>query len=176
MLPAVVKLCCGISYQHQRSMAGLKRTAVAAIGQEISQLQRSGQIKLPDWMGYIGSHTSQTYSEPKPEDSKPASFKKEELFYVQQGQENLKKALKIVEDKDGWKTEMIEENGEVIYSKMMPGARKVFRLETILKATPEELHNILFVKVAEMHLWNPSIQHVKILKQVGPETMITHER
>uniref|UniRef100_A0AAZ3SPA1 START domain-containing protein 1 n=1 Tax=Oncorhynchus tshawytscha TaxID=74940 RepID=A0AAZ3SPA1_ONCTS len=66
------------------------------------------------------------------------------------------------------------ENGDVIYSKVLSGDRKVFRLETVLDATPEEIHHILW-KVEEMHQWNPSIKNIKVLKQAGPETMVTHE-
>lgn len=44
----------------------------------------------------------------------------------------------------------------------MSGARRVFRLEAVLEASVEELYDILFVKVEEMHQWNPSIQHIKV--------------
>lgn len=45
---------------------------------------------------------------------------------------------------------------------MLPGAKKVFRLEAELEASPEELHHILFVKVEEMNAWNPSIGGIKV--------------
>ncbi|XP_071763953.2 steroidogenic acute regulatory protein, mitochondrial [Centroberyx gerrardi] len=163
MLPAVVKLCCGISYPHLRSMAGLQRMAVAVIGQEITHMQRWRHTQLPEQM------------EPKTEDTRPVPLKEEQLFYVQQGQDAMRKALDILEDKEGWKTEIAEGNGDVICSKVIAGARKVFRLEAVLEASAEELYDILFVKVEEMHRWNPSIQHIKILKHVGPETVVTHE-
>ena len=44
----------------------------------------------------------------------------------------------------------------------MPGARKVFRLEAVLEASVDELYDLLFVRVEEMHQWNPSIQHIKV--------------
>ncbi|XP_046888559.1 steroidogenic acute regulatory protein, mitochondrial [Hypomesus transpacificus] len=168
MLPAVVKLCCGISYPHLRSMAGLQRTAMAAIGQEIAHLQRGGRVQLPEWMGHIGWRDESRREEVR-------LVNTGDLLYIHQGQEALSKALEIAEDKDGWKIEITEENGDVICSKVLPGAKKVFRLEAVLNATPEELHTILFVKVEEMQQWNPSIQHIKILKQVNAETMVTHE-
>uniref|UniRef100_UPI0037E76C65 steroidogenic acute regulatory protein, mitochondrial n=1 Tax=Semicossyphus pulcher TaxID=241346 RepID=UPI0037E76C65 len=168
MLPAVVKLCCGISYPHLRSMAGLQRAAVAVIGKEISHLQRWGRIQH-----FIGTHAGFNHSEPKHEDIKPA--REDQLFYVQQGREAMRKALGILEDKDGWKVDITESNGDVICSKVMPGNRRVFRLEAVLEGSVEELYDILFVRVEEMHLWNPSLQHIKVLKQVGPETMVTHE-
>ncbi|XP_041671633.1 steroidogenic acute regulatory protein, mitochondrial [Cheilinus undulatus] len=164
MLPAVVKLCCGISYPHLRSMAGLQRTAVAVIGQEITHFQRWRQM-LP----CIGKQLGLSYNDTKPEQSE------DELFYLQQGQEAMKKALSILDDKDGWRVEIAESNGDVICSKMVPGVRKVFRLEADLEASVNELYDLLFVRVEEMHLWNPSIQQIKILKQIGPQTMVTHE-
>lgn len=35
-------------------------------------------------------------------------MKEEELFYVHQGQEAMSKALDMLEDKEGWKTEIAE--------------------------------------------------------------------
>ncbi|XP_061565345.1 steroidogenic acute regulatory protein, mitochondrial [Cololabis saira] len=161
MLPAVVKLCCGISYPHVRSMAGLQRTAVAVIGQEITHLHQWGQIQHK-----LRTRADFSYNVPAYED---------QLFYVQQGQEAMKKALNMLEDRDGWKVEIKENNGDVIHSKVIPGAGKIFRLEAVLEASVDELYDILFVRVEEMHRWNPSIQHIKVLKHVGPETIVTHE-
>uniref|UniRef100_A0A4W6EWR4 START domain-containing protein 1 n=1 Tax=Lates calcarifer TaxID=8187 RepID=A0A4W6EWR4_LATCA len=153
MLPAVVKLCCGISYPHLRSMTGLQRTAVAVIGQEITHLQRWGQIQ----------HHNRTPAGLNP-NVKPVPAKEDQLFYTQQGQEAMRKALSMLEDKGG-------ANGDVICSKVMPGARKVFRLEAILEASVDELYNLLFIRVEEMHQWNPSIQHIKVTED-GPTCII----
>uniref|UniRef100_A0A3P8TVQ4 START domain-containing protein 1 n=1 Tax=Amphiprion percula TaxID=161767 RepID=A0A3P8TVQ4_AMPPE len=166
MLPAVVKLCCGISYPHLRSMTGLQRTALAVIGLEITDLQRWGQSqhhKRPQ----AGLHFN--------ERTKPAPATEDELFYVQQGRGAMSKALSMLEDKEGWKFEIAASNGDVICSKVMPGARKVFKLEAILEASVEELYDLLFVRVEEMHQWNPCVQQIKVLKHVGPETIVTHE-
>ncbi|XP_047465389.1 steroidogenic acute regulatory protein, mitochondrial [Mugil cephalus] len=172
MLPAVVKLCCGISYPHLRSMAGLQRTAVAVIGQEITHLQRWGQIQH-----HMRPQAGLKYTEakPEPENIKPAQGKEDEMFYVQQGQEAMRKALSMLEDRDGWEVEITESNGDVIHSKEMPGAKKVLRLEAVLEASVDELYDLLFVRVEEMHKWNPSIQHIKVLKHIGQETIVTHE-
>ncbi|XP_056153461.1 steroidogenic acute regulatory protein [Lampris incognitus] len=175
MLPAVVKLCCGISYPHLRSMAGLRHTAVALLGQEMAHLQQCGQVQQQDWIRHSGPHAGPTFKGPKREDARAVSLKEEELLYVQQGREAMRKALGILGDKDGWKTEIGEENGDVVYSKVVAGASKVFRLEAVLEASVEELYDILFVRVEEMHQWNPSIQHIKVLKHIGPETIVTHE-
>ncbi|KAM4624087.1 steroidogenic acute regulatory protein [Polymixia lowei] len=172
MLSAVIKLCCGISYPHLRSMAGLQRTAFTVIGQEVTHMHRWGQILRPEWMGL---HAGFAYAEPKTEAVRHVSLKEEELCYVHQGQEAMRNALDILEDKEGWKTEIVEDNGDVICSKVMAGPRKVFRLEAVLEANIEELYKILFVQVEEMDRWNPNIQQIKVLKQVGPETIVTHE-
>lgn len=122
--------------------------------------------------------------------------KEDRLFYVRQGQEAIRKALSMLEDKEGWKVEIAEvtakfpiqsseltwikrsqsefffqlcvfvapfkNNGDMICSKVVPGARRVFRLEAVLDAGVDELYDLLFVRVEEMHQWNPSIQHIKV--------------
>uniref|UniRef100_A0A3P9IZG9 START domain-containing protein 1 n=1 Tax=Oryzias latipes TaxID=8090 RepID=A0A3P9IZG9_ORYLA len=170
MLRAVVKLCCGISYPHVRSMAGLQRRAVAVIGQEITQLQQWGQIQQ-----HTRTHVALNYNEVKQEDVQPAATSGNQLYYEQHGREAMRKALSMLEDKDGWKVEMTESNGDVIYSKVIPGAGKVFRMEAVLEASVDELYDILYARVQEMPQWNPSIQHIEVLKHVGPETIVTHE-
>ncbi|CAB1416751.1 unnamed protein product [Pleuronectes platessa] len=167
MLPAVVKLCCGISYPHLRSTAGLQRTTMAVIGQEVAHLQRWGQMQQ-----CLRSLAGLNYNESNRDDV-PA--KEDQLFYVQQGRGAMRKALSMLEDKDGWKVEIAESTGDVICSKAMPGARKVFRLEAVLEAGVDELYDILFTRVEEMHQWNPSIQRIKVLMHVGPGTIVTHE-
>lgn len=44
----------------------------------------------------------------------------------------------------------------------MPGGRRVFRLESVLEADVDELYDILFLRLEEMHKWNPSIQQIKV--------------
>uniref|UniRef100_A0A8C9XVZ5 START domain-containing protein 1 n=1 Tax=Sander lucioperca TaxID=283035 RepID=A0A8C9XVZ5_SANLU len=166
MLPAVVKLCCGISYPHLRSRTGLQRTAVAVIGQELTHLQRWGQVQHQK-----RTHAGLKYNEPKPEDIMPVPLKEDQLFYIQQGQEAMRKALCMLEDTQGWKVEVTESEGDVICSKVVPGAGKVFRLETVLEASVDELYDLLFVRVEEMHQWNPSVEHIKVTED-GPTCII----
>ncbi|XP_041830543.1 steroidogenic acute regulatory protein, mitochondrial [Melanotaenia boesemani] len=170
MLPAVVKLCCGISYPHLRSMAGLQRRAVAVIGQEITHLQRWGQAQ-PNIRTRVGLN----HNDAKLEDIKPAPVNEDQVFYVKKGQEAMQKALSMLEAREGWKVEIKEDNGDVICSKVIPGVGKVFKLEAVLEASVEELYDLLFVRVEDIHKWNPSIQHIKVLKHIGPETIVTHE-
>uniref|UniRef100_A0A3Q2QMG1 START domain-containing protein 1 n=1 Tax=Fundulus heteroclitus TaxID=8078 RepID=A0A3Q2QMG1_FUNHE len=149
MLPAVVKLCCGISYPHVRSMSGLQRTAVAVIGQEITHMKHWAQIK--QCMGrYAGTKTAEV------------AVSEDQLFYMRHGKEALRKAVGMLEDTEGWKVEIKEGNGDVISSKVIPGAGKVFRLEAVLEASLDDLYDLLFVRVEDMHQWNPSIQHIKV--------------
>ncbi|KAG7260090.1 hypothetical protein CRUP_018883 [Coryphaenoides rupestris] len=109
------------------------RTAVTVIGEEISGMQRLGQLCLSGWMGGKGRRYT--------------------------GQEAMRAALASLEDTEGWKAEIAE----------------VFRLEAVLEASVEELYDILFARVEEMHHWNPGVQHIKVLERIGPETMVTHE-
>ncbi|XP_005919643.1 steroidogenic acute regulatory protein, mitochondrial [Haplochromis burtoni] len=169
MLPAVVKLCCGISYPHIKNIAGLQRTAMAVIGQEITHLQQWGQIE-----NHERQQTGLIHNEAKPKDIKPVPAKEDQL-YVQHGQEAMRKALSVLEEKEGWKLEVAESNGDTICSKVIPGGRKVFRLEAVLDASVDELYNILFVRVEEIHRWNPSIQQIKVLKRIGLQTIVIHE-
>uniref|UniRef100_A0A672YT03 START domain-containing protein 1 n=1 Tax=Sphaeramia orbicularis TaxID=375764 RepID=A0A672YT03_9TELE len=152
MLPAVVKLCCGISYPHLRSMTGKQDELINVL------------FLLLNWLNVA-------FAEPKQRDMKPSPTK-DQLFssYVQQGQDAMQKALDMLTD-----LVVALSNGVEICSKVMAGTRKVFRLQVVLDADVDELYDILFVRVEEMHQWNPSIQQVKILQRVGPETIITHE-
>lgn len=56
----------------------------------------------------------------------------------------------------------LQSNGDVICSKVMPGGRKVFRMDAVLEAGVDELYDLLFARVEEMHRWNPSIQQIKV--------------
>ncbi|MGH0118172.1 UNVERIFIED_CONTAM: hypothetical protein FKN15_045319 [Acipenser sinensis] len=171
MLPATVKLCCGISHQRFRNMTGLKHTA---IGQEINQIKLRDNKVLSNW-------ESSKWTGCKDRLRKEATviqskeFKDEELLYVKQGKEALQMAVEILEQQGGWQTEISAENGDVVLSKILPGIGKVFKLEAVLNATPEELHNQLFAKVEEMNKWNPNIKQIKVLHQVDKDTMVTHE-
>uniref|UniRef100_A0AAR2KYC1 START domain-containing protein n=1 Tax=Pygocentrus nattereri TaxID=42514 RepID=A0AAR2KYC1_PYGNA len=138
MLPAMAKLCCGISYPHLRSMTGTHTfhpQSSPLCGGLLLESERAA-----------GQHDC---------------VEETELSYQRQGQQALQEALEIVRDADGWRMEMSEGSGDAIYSKVRHGNHKVFRLEAELEASPEELYDILFVKVEEMHQWNPSIGQIK---------------
>uniref|UniRef100_A0A8C6TMN1 START domain-containing protein 1 n=1 Tax=Neogobius melanostomus TaxID=47308 RepID=A0A8C6TMN1_9GOBI len=107
--------------------------------------------------------------------SKAQPSREDHWFYQKQGRDAMDKALGMLQDRDGWKIEVKENNGDVICSKVLKGNKKVFRLEAMLDASVDELYDVLFRKVEEMHQWNPSIQKIRVLERVGPETVITHE-
>uniref|UniRef100_A0A4W4EYP1 START domain-containing protein n=1 Tax=Electrophorus electricus TaxID=8005 RepID=A0A4W4EYP1_ELEEL len=138
MLSAVAKLCCGISYPHSRNAAG-----------------RSGRVGSAHSRITVRRVTAGLFV------SKGPNAMEMDLSYRRQGCRALRKALEIVQSPDGWRTERTEDSGDTIYSKVLHGNRKVFRLEAELEAEPDELYDVLFVKVEEMHQWNPSIQHIK---------------
>ncbi|XP_026767047.2 steroidogenic acute regulatory protein, mitochondrial [Pangasianodon hypophthalmus] len=175
MLSAVAKLCCGISYQHLRSVTGLQRTAMAALGQEIAHMQKTGRVSVGSRSWDVAWSWRNISEETERTDGRRDGVEDTDLSYQQQGQEALQRALDITRNVDGWRTEITEDSGDVIYSKVVQGNRKVFRLEAELDASPDELYEVLFVKVEEMNEWNPSIAHIKVLKHIGKETMVTHE-
>uniref|UniRef100_A0A8C1V9W0 START domain-containing protein 1 n=1 Tax=Cyprinus carpio TaxID=7962 RepID=A0A8C1V9W0_CYPCA len=160
MLRAVLKLCCGITYPHLRT--------------------RCVSLCLYCVLFLVSSlfcRSAASSSETEAAEQRTAALADEDVFYLKQGDAALNEALKIVESEDGWKLETAEviENGDVICSKVLTGNRKVFRLEAELNASTEELYDILFFRVEEMHEWNPSIRRIKVLKHVGRNTMVTHE-
>lgn len=48
-------------------------------------------------------YLEESFAEPK-----PVPLKEDQLFYVQQGQEAMRKALSMLEDTEGWKVEIAE--------------------------------------------------------------------
>ncbi|XP_053495698.1 steroidogenic acute regulatory protein, mitochondrial [Ictalurus furcatus] len=175
MLSALAKLCCGISYQHLRSVTGLQRTAMAALGQEIAHMQKRGKLCLGIRSWDVVWSWRKISEETERTDGRSDGVEDMDLSYQQQGHEALQEALDITRNAEGWRTEITQDSGEVIYSKVVQGNHKVFRLETELDASPDEIYELLFVKVEEMNEWNPNIAHIKVLKHIGKETMVTHE-
>ncbi|CAL1599692.1 unnamed protein product [Knipowitschia caucasica] len=164
MLPAVVKLCCGISYPHLRTATGLQRTAAAVIGLEMSHFHRWGQVQR-----HSSPHAALS-DEPKSTIVVPCR----EEHYQTQGRVAMEAALGMLQEEGGWKLEVTESSGDIICSKVLRG-KKVFRLQAVLEASVDDLYDVLFVRVEQMHQWNPSIQRIRVLQRLGPETVITHE-
>lgn len=169
MLPATIKLCAGISYRHLRSMTGLRRTAAMAIGQQLDRLAFAGPGPST-WVNQVRRRSSLLSSrlEENP-------FSEVEMSYVKQGEEALKKSLKILEEQDGWKTEIEAQNGDKVLSKVLPDIGKVFKLEVVLDQPLNSLYGELVDRMEQMGDWNPNVKEVKILQKIGKDTMITHE-
>lgn len=56
----------------------------------------------------------------------------------------------------------MQENGDNVVSKVLPGTGKVFKLEAILDATVDHVYSELHEKVDQMSTWNPSVRRVQV--------------
>ncbi|GAA6066526.1 steroidogenic acute regulatory protein, mitochondrial, partial [Tachysurus ichikawai] len=154
----------------------LQHPAMAALGQEMAHVQKRGNMWLASRSLEVVWRWRSEREETEQTGGRCDGVEDTDLWYQQQGRDALQKALNITLNSEGWKTEIItEDSGQVIYSKVLQGNQKVFRLEAELDASPEEIYEVLFVRVEEMSEWNPSITHIKVLKHIGKETMVTHE-
>ncbi|XP_030060753.1 steroidogenic acute regulatory protein isoform X2 [Microcaecilia unicolor] len=97
-----------------------------------------------------------------------------DLAYVKQGEATLHCALRILQQLDGWKVEVQQENGSAVQSKFLPTLGKVFRAEAVVNFPADQLHSHLFDKMEEMNDWN-HVSHVEVLKRIGKDTLVTHE-
>ncbi|XP_006000418.1 steroidogenic acute regulatory protein, mitochondrial [Latimeria chalumnae] len=167
MIPATFKLCAGISYRHLRNMTGLRRTATVAIAQELKKIAGPGPS---NWISQVCRRSSLLSSriEEKP-------YSEAELSYVKQGEEALQKSISILSDQEGWKTEIVAENGDKVLSKVLPDIGKIFKLEVVLDQQTDNVYKELVNGMEDMGEWNPSVKQVKILQKIGKDTMITHE-
>ncbi|XP_069771384.1 steroidogenic acute regulatory protein, mitochondrial [Narcine bancroftii] len=169
MLPATFKLCAAISYQHVRTLTGLRHTAVAALGHKLNQLRLQNQGPS-SWVNQVRRRSSLISSrlEENP-------YSEAEMAYVKQGQEALQKSLSILQDTIGWKSEIEAANGDKVVSKMLPDIGKVFKLEVVMDKPTDLLYSELFDKVEQIGEWNPNVKQVKILRKINKETMVTYE-
>uniref|UniRef100_UPI00398F1A52 steroidogenic acute regulatory protein, mitochondrial n=1 Tax=Pristiophorus japonicus TaxID=55135 RepID=UPI00398F1A52 len=167
MIPATFKLCAAISYQHFRTLSGLRHTVMAAVGHKLNHLQNQGPST---WVNQVRRRSSliSCRLEEKP-------YSEAEMAYVKQGEEALHKSLSILQDASGWKTEIAAANGDKVVSKMLPDIGKVFKLEVVMDKPSDLLYSELSDKVEQMGEWNPNVKQVKILKKIDKETMVTHE-
>ncbi|XP_069835284.1 steroidogenic acute regulatory protein, mitochondrial-like isoform X2 [Dendropsophus ebraccatus] len=175
MLPATLKLCCGISHQHLRKLTGLQRPAVGAFGREMSKFI----LKTPNCFPNIpvslqkmmctklGINTVHDLRE-------TAILSSQELFYFTQAEDTLHKAISMLQQ-DGWQAETQQGNGDWILSKTFPRIGKVFRAEAVIDSPPELIYSQLFEKLEQMDQWNPSISKVQILQKIGRNTILTRE-
>ncbi|XP_071985446.1 steroidogenic acute regulatory protein, mitochondrial-like isoform X2 [Engystomops pustulosus] len=175
MLPATLKLCCGISHQHLRKLTGLQRPAVGVFGKEMSKLilkTPNGFPNIPESLQKIICTKLGINTVPDTrETSMPSS---QELFYFSQAEDTLHSAICMLQQ-DGWQAETQQENGDWILSKTFPRIGKVFRAEAVIDSPPEHIYSQLFEKLEQMDRWNPSISKVQILQRIGRNTLLTRE-
>ncbi|XP_072341695.1 steroidogenic acute regulatory protein, mitochondrial [Scyliorhinus torazame] len=169
MIPATFKLCAAISYQHFRTLTGLRHSAVVALGHKLNQVRLQHQAPS-SWVNKARRRSSliSCRLEEKP-------YSEAEMAYVEQGEEALHKSISILQDASGWKTEIEATNGDKVVSKMLPDIGKVFKLEVVMDKPSDLLYSELYDKIEQMGEWNPSVKEVKILRKINNETMITHE-
>lgn len=168
MLPATFKLCAGISYRHMRNMTGLRKNALVAIHHELNRLAGPGPS---NWISQVRRRSSLLSTRIIEQEG----FNEEELSYVKQGEDALKKAVSILSDQEGWIVETVAANGDKVLSKVLPDIGKVFKLEVMLEQPSDSLYEELVGNMEQMGDWNPNVKQVKILQKIGQDTMVTHE-
>ncbi|XP_072570204.1 steroidogenic acute regulatory protein, mitochondrial isoform X2 [Paramormyrops kingsleyae] len=167
MLPATFKLCAGISYGHMRNMTGLRKTAIVALSHEMKRIAGPSPNR---WISQVRRRSSLSSGR-----TEEMPYSEAEMSYVKQGEEALQKSIRILSDQDGWKTEIVTENGDKVLSKMLPDVGKVFKLEVMLDQQPDDLYGELVGNMEQMADWNPNVKQVKILQKIGQDTLVTHE-
>ncbi|KAE8591246.1 hypothetical protein XENTR_v10018361 [Xenopus tropicalis] len=176
MLPATLKLCCGISQEHLRKLTGLQRTAVGAFGKEISKFKLNLSYSYLQDISYSAQRTFfWTFGRKMSTSYKEKRLSTLQMNYMNQAESTLHNALSILNQQEGWKAEPHQGNGEWICSKRVPNIGKVFRAEAVIDAPPEHIYTLLFEKIEQMDEWNPGISKVQILQKIGSDTLLTRE-
>ncbi|XP_074011069.1 steroidogenic acute regulatory protein, mitochondrial-like [Numenius arquata] len=178
MLPATLKLCCGIAHDHLRRLPGLKITAIAAIQKDMRGLAVRGShhlpSKIPQYIQRLMGKEIATRPEPDG-DISPSRLSSADLSYITQGETALQGALSILQQHTSWQAETMLDAGATVSSATLPGLGKVFRAEVVLTVPMAQLHRELFERIEEMPQWNPTLSRVKVLQRVGTDTLVTHE-
>ncbi|XP_027721384.1 steroidogenic acute regulatory protein, mitochondrial isoform X1 [Vombatus ursinus] len=169
MLLATFKLCAGSSYRYLRNMKGLRQQTIMAISQELSKRVLGGPTPSA-WINQVRRRSSLLSS--RLEESLHSD---QDVAYLRQGEEAMQKALGILGNEDGWKSETERSNGDKVLSKVVPDVGKVFRLEVVVDQPMERLYEELVERMEDMGDWNPSVKEIKVLQKIGKDTIITHE-
>ncbi|KAM9324994.1 steroidogenic acute regulatory protein, mitochondrial-like [Gastrophryne carolinensis] len=176
MFPATLKLCCGISHQPLRKLAGLQRPAVGAFGKEMSKFILSKTESyfpdIPDSLQRflcmkLGVSTESAHD-------KTEMLSGTDMFYLHQAEETLCTAMTMLQH-EGWQAEVHQKNGDCILSKTFPTIGKVFRAEAVIDSPPEHIYSELFEKLEHMDQWNPDISKVQVLQRIKKDTLLTRE-
>ncbi|XP_043845951.1 steroidogenic acute regulatory protein, mitochondrial [Dromiciops gliroides] len=169
MLLATFKLCAGSSYRHLRNMKGLRQQALMAISQELSKRALGGPTPST-WINQVRRRSSLLSSR-----LEESLYSDQDMAYLRQGEEAMQKALGILGNQDGWKSETERANGDKVMSKVVPDVGKVFRLEVVVDQPMERLYEELVERMEDMGDWNPNVKEIKVLQKIGKDTIITHE-
>ncbi|NWY51440.1 STAR protein, partial [Chionis minor] len=173
MLPATLKLCCGIAHDHLR-LPGLKVTAVVVIQKEVRGLAVRGSrhlsSKIPHFIQRLMG--KETAACPGPDGDVGSGM---DLSYITQGETALQRALSILQQRTSWQPETMPDTGAAVSSVSLPGLGKVFRAEVVLAVPVARLQRELFERMEQMPQWNPTLSRVKVLQRVGTDTLVTHE-
>jgi hypothetical protein len=98
-----------------------------------------------------------------------------EQEYVRQAVDAWERAWDMVHSKDGWKQEAGHENSKgCVHAKHFPGRGKVFKLEAVVDAPPEEVFEVLVPGVNEWPVWNPTILDCKMVQVLNENTDIAY--
>uniref|UniRef100_A0A2K5LVA6 Steroidogenic acute regulatory protein, mitochondrial n=1 Tax=Cercocebus atys TaxID=9531 RepID=A0A2K5LVA6_CERAT len=159
MLLVTFKLCPGSSYRHMRNMKGLRQQAVRSIGQELIRRALGGPPPST-WVNQIRWWSSLLCS-------LETLYCDQELTYLQQGEEAMQK--------EGWKKDSQQDNGDKVMSKVAPAVGKMFRLQVVVEPPMERLYEELVECMEAMGEWNPNIKEIKILQKIRKDAFITHE-
>ncbi|XP_040176439.1 steroidogenic acute regulatory protein, mitochondrial-like [Rana temporaria] len=174
MIPATLKLCCGISHQPLRSVTGLQQPAVGAFGKEMSKfiLSKSDNCfqNIPHSLQNLLCMKIGINANPNLETTVMLSSR--DMVYLNQIKETLYKAKSMLQQ-EGWQTE--QKNEDRILSKSFPKIGKVFRAETVIDSPPEHIYTQLFEKLEHIDQWNPNVSKVQILQRIGKHTLLTRE-
>ncbi|KAK8760253.1 steroidogenic acute regulatory protein-like [Amblyomma americanum] len=96
----------------------------------------------------------------------------EERSYKRKAEEALDTALKIFHESN-WKTEKMDHNGAIQtchHSKF----GKIYKYAGTLPAPPETVLDILFNKLEEQVLWNPSVKEARVIESIDNQTDIVY--
>ncbi|XP_020840922.1 steroidogenic acute regulatory protein, mitochondrial [Phascolarctos cinereus] len=169
MLLATFKLCAGSSYRHLRNMKGLRQQTIMAISQELSKRALGGPTPSA-WISQVRRGSSLLSSR-----LEESLYSDQDMTYLRQGEEAMQKALGILSNEDGWKSEIERSNGDKVLSKVVSDVGKVFRLEVVVDQPMERLYEELVERMEDMGDWNPNVKEIKVLQKIGKDTIITHE-
>ncbi|XP_009862719.1 PREDICTED: steroidogenic acute regulatory protein, mitochondrial-like, partial [Apaloderma vittatum] len=175
MLLATVKLCCAITHDH---LPGLKGTAIAAIQKDARGLvvrgSRHPPSKIPRYIQRLVAKKTAVCLDPNG-DVDPSRISSVDLSYIAQGETALQRALSILQHRASWQEERMLDTRTKMSSAALPGLGKVFQAEVVLAVPVARLHRELFERIEQMPQWNPTLSRVKVLQQVGTDTLVTHE-